>query len=374
MNPLSEYLAQLASLEVNVWREGDNLRCSGPSVAITDEIRTGLAARKPDLLRFLERAQSPIEREFDSRLAWKGADLPSDAGVIPLTPACSVELDALLERLRESSPPLETLHPDDFDLSACRAVLAKAKEQLDQGLGFAVIDRLDLSVMSSEEARSVYWLLASMLERPVPLRWDGTVMRDVSDLGKRSMRAVDTTAGMDYHTDNSFNVCPPHYVSLLCLQKAKEGGVSKLVSFPAVHNEMRRRHPGLLARLYGPYRFNRQAEHAPDAEVTLSRPIFENVEGELATRMSRFHVRTGHALSGKPLDSEGETAMEAMEAIMNEPGTGFEFWFEPGQIQVIDNRRIGHKRTEFSDWPEPERKRCLVRLWLRDSGRPRYNG
>jgi alpha-ketoglutarate-dependent taurine dioxygenase len=66
--------------------------------------------------------------------------------------------------------------------------------------------------------------------------------------------------------------------------------------------------------------------------------------------------------------------MAAMEAIMNEPGMGQEFWFEPGQIQIIDNRRIGHKRTAFSDWPEPERKRRLVRLWLRDSGRPFYNG
>jgi alpha-ketoglutarate-dependent taurine dioxygenase len=63
-----------------------------------------------------------------------------------------------------------------------------------------------------------------------------------------------------------------------------------------------------------------------------------------------------------------------MEEIMNQPGLSLDFWFEPGQIQIIDNRRIGHKRTGFSDWPEPERKRRLVRLWLRDSGRPLYNG
>ena len=199
-------------------------------------------------------------------------------------------------------------------------------------------------------------------------------MRDVTDLGKRSMRAVDTTDDMNYHTDNSYNVCPPDYVGLLCLQKAREGGVSKLVSFPSVHNEMRRSQPELLARLYGQYRFNRQGEHDPDEEATLRRPIFESIGGELAARMSRFHVRTGHALAGEPLDPQGEAAMDLMERIMNEPGFGLDLWFEPGQIQIIDNRRIGHKRTSFSDWPEPAKKRRLVRLWLRDSGRPLYNG
>ena len=50
------------------------------------------------------------------------------------------------------------------------------------------------------------------------------------------------------------------------------------------------------------------------------------------------------------------------------------FQFEPGQMQLIDNRALGHKRTAFRDWPEPERKRLLVRLWLRDRGGRAYNG
>ena len=66
--------------------------------------------------------------------------------------------------------------------------------------------------------------------------------------------------------------------------------------------------------------------------------------------------------------------MDTMERIMNEPGIGLDLSFEPGQIQILDNWRIGHKRTGFEDWPEPERKRRLVRTWLRDAGRTFYNG
>ena len=64
----------------------------------------------------------------------------------------------------------------------------------------------------------------------------------------------------------------------------------------------------------------------------------------------------------------------ASAAEVTAPGMAAQFHFEPGQIQILDNRALGHKRTGFTDWPEPERKRLLIRLWLRDSGGRAYNG
>ena len=63
-----------------------------------------------------------------------------------------------------------------------------------------------------------------------------------------------------------------------------------------------------------------------------------------------------------------------MRAHGSAPGMDASFHFEPGQIQIINKRVIGHRRMEFIDWPEADRKRLLVRLWLRDQGRPFYNG
>jgi len=217
-------------------------------------------------------------------------------------------------------------------------------------------------------------LLVSMVARPVAQKWDGSMTYDVCDLGKKSLRAVDTNDELNYHTDNAFNVCAPEYVALLCLQKAKEGGISKLVNFSTVHNEIRRRAPALLARLYRTYVFSRQTEHAPNDAPTIRHPLFENHHDELLARLSRFHVRTGQALAGEPMDADGEAALELLETVMNQPELCYKYWFEPGQIQIIDNRRIGHKRTRFTDWPEPDRRRRLMRLWLRETGRPFYNG
>ena len=59
---------------------------------------------------------------------------------------------------------------------------------------------------------------------------------------------------------------------------------------------------------------------------------------------------------------------------MEAPELGKTFDFKPGQIQILNNRRIGHRRTAFVDWPEPEKKRHLIRLWLRDHGSSSFLG
>ncbi|MDI3290194.1 TauD/TfdA family dioxygenase [Polyangium sp. 15x6] len=37
---------------------------------------------------------------------------------------------------------------------------------------------------------------------------------------------------------------------------------------------------------------------------------------------------------------------------------------KPGDVQWLKNSVVLHKRTEYEDWPEDERKRHLLRLWL----------
>src|SRR5262249_32517194 len=98
-------------------------------------------------------------------------------------------------------------------------------------------------------------------------------------------------------------------------------------------------------------------------------------DGERLTgRLSRFQGRNGHALAEIPLDAGGETALQALDEIMKTPRINREFFFERGQIQILDNRRLRHRPTDFRESPEAGRSRHLVRLWLRDWGRRFYNG
>ena len=74
------------------------------------------------------------------------------------------------------------------------------------------------------------------------------------------------------------------------------------------------------------------------------------------------------------MDNETAAALAAVQSVFDRPELHVELGFAPGQIQYVNNRATGHARTEFVDFPEPERKRHLVRLWLRDAGRRGYCG
>jgi alpha-ketoglutarate-dependent taurine dioxygenase len=314
---------------------------------------------------------------MNDRLLWRGDTLPADAGKVTLPAGVLRELEAVATSLDRDPLPLLVLRPEDFRLEEARAFMREVKTRIDEDLGFAIVDRLPVERWSLAATRAIWWLLASLVARPVAQKWDGTAIYDVTDLGRppgNGVRPDVTNYEQNFHTDDSYNNEPPHYVGLLCVRTAMEGGVSGIVSFATAHEEMRKRHPELLDRLFKPYYFDRQREHAPDDVMTTHHPMFEWHSGKLIARLSRYQVTNGHRLAGVPLDNEGTAALEAFEAILNEPGIAARFHFEPGQIQLIDNRALGHRRTGFKDWPEAERKRLLVRLWLRDTGSRAYNG
>ena len=326
----------------------------------------------------MHNVQRVLSPRFAGASAWIGSKLPADAGVLQLTRECLAEIAHLTGTLDDNPLPTLALDPHDFELPACRDLMARARAVLEDGPGFVILHRLPLQTMGRETSIKVYWLLARMVARPVAQKWTGEMIYTVADLtGKKpgnGIRPDITNAEQNFHNDNSYNVCPPDYVALLCLETAKSGGVSRVVSFETAHNLMQERHPKLLERLYRPYHFDRQREHAPGAEMTISRPVFALEGGRLKCRLSRYLIEQGHDLAGECLDELGRAALAALTTIIDDPALYKEFYFEPGQMQILDNRRLGHKRTGFEDWPEPERRRTLIRLWLRNHGRPFYSG
>ena len=314
---------------------------------------------------------------FTGPVAWDRESLKKDDGLIRLDAESRRELDSIVEVLRHNPLPTPMLVPDEFEMPACRAIMARAKKVLEDGVGFVIIDRVPLEEYSVDEARSVYWLLVQLVSRPVAQSWDGKMIYDVRDFGKppgNGVRPDVTNVEQNFHTDNSYNLCPPDYVGLLCLRPAMEGGISGVVSFYAVYNEMLKSHAGLIERLFRPYLFDRQREHAPGEPKVLSHPLFEYEGERLICRLSHRQVVNGYRIAGEELDAEGLEALETLERTMMAPQFAREFFFEPGQIQIVDNIRLGHRRTGFTDYPDENRKRHLVRLWLRARGRRFYNG
>jgi TfdA family taurine catabolism dioxygenase TauD len=323
-------------------------------------------------------SEALVSAPIEGPSAWTRRQLRAEDYRVALPPACLDEIRRLADELQRFPLPPIVLRPEEFELPHCRAAIAEVKRILERGVRFAIIDRLPLEALDAEAATAVYWLLASMVARPVAQSLDGRLIYDVRDTGRAALpgsgvRPDQTKIELKFHTDNSYNRTPPEYVVLLCMRGAKLGGHSRAISFHTLHNALLARRPELLPRLYQPFWFDRQREFHPGEDPVFSAPVFSR-KRELCARFSAHQIRGGYALRGEPVDDAGAEALAAMLDIFEDESLSADFDLEPGHVQFVDNRALGHSRTAFEDHPEPERRRHLVRLWLRDHGRRAYPG
>ena len=199
--------------------------------------------------------------------AWIRRTLDPGDYFMPLPAACLAELDAVLQEIRANPLPAIVYTADQFALPACHAFMAQVKAVLDDGVRFALVDRLPVESISKEEGKTLFWLLSSLIARPVAQKryayLHNGMIADVIDTGAKptagsGVRPDQTNVELIYHNDNAYNRVMPEYVGLLCLQTAKSGGLSRAMSFNTAHNALLERFPDRLPWLYQPLVFDRQ--------------------------------------------------------------------------------------------------------------------
>ena len=322
--------------------------------------------------------QRTLDHIVDGKKAWVRADIRRDDWFFKLPSDCLLELKAVLPELRGKLKPVESIDAGRYALTACRTVMRRVQAALDDGVRFAVVDRLPLEELSDDEAYALYWILSSLLARPVEQKLTGTMIYPVHDTGKKAgpglgVRPDQTNMDQYFHNDNSYNTTPPEYVALLCVRPAKSGGISHVISFYTVNNELLRAHRHVIPRLYQPFWFDRQKENAPGEPEVMLAPMF-SYDGRLRARLGLFQIKGGYTLQHEPLDPAAEEAIDTLRKVFADDALTFDFEMERGQMQFVNNRELCHKRTEFEDFDAPEDRRLLMRLWLRNAGSVRYPG
>jgi hypothetical protein len=317
----------------------------------------------------------PYDGAFAGRGAWKAPNFSGlQSWIYRLKPETVSELDHALEAIKEKGKTLQTLESADFPLASFRSDAAKLSEDLMRGRGFIIVKGLPRDRYSGEEASMLYWGIGSFFGRTLPQNVKGDRVYSVRDEGYNidrdygtvGVRFSKTTEGLHFHTDSAPALMgdTPDIVGLLALSVAKSGGESLLVSAQTVHNQMRAERPDYLARLYQPYHFDRRAELREGESPTLYAPVFRYTEA-LEIRYFRFYIPKGHELIGQPLTEADVAPLDYLESIMNRPELQVSFEMQAGDMQFVNNRFILHSRTKFEDHAEPERRRHLVRLWLK---------
>ena len=319
---------------------------------------------------------SILETPLTGSMAWRSETLLSNDGKVILDADSLAEIRQVAQELVSNPFPIEALKPKMFHMPACQAIMTSVREQIEDGIGFAIIDRIPLDEFQVEIAKKIYWLLMNMVGQTVAQKWDGTLVYDVTDTKVKEaagngIRSSKTNSGQAFHTDNAFNL-PPEHVALFCLQTAQEGGISGLVSLETVYNDLLENHIDCLHRLYEPFYFDRQREHGEGESLTSFKPIANYDDRTVEFNFSPRLVQQGYKVEGLEMDAAAKKAVRTLIEVSEKTNYCKSFEFEIGQIQIVNNRRLGHRRTAYTDHPDAPRH--LIRLWLRNQGKPFYAG
>jgi Taurine catabolism dioxygenase TauD, TfdA family len=303
---------------------------------------------------------------------WVGRDLQQRSDWIRTFSAAELaELDAAVRHFRSTGLPLADISPASFPLPALGAALRGLLDEMLEGRGFVMLRGFPVERYTREEQAIGYLGLGSWFGRSRSQNAKGHLLGHVKDLGldvaDPRVRYYQTSRKLEYHTD-SIDI-----VGLLCLKTAKSGGESYLASSMTVYNEIRARRPDLLPALFELFPTDRRGEIPERMKPWFDMPIYHWHAGRLSCIYVRQYIESAQKLfpEARRLTRAQVEAMDLMDELLNDPQIHLSMAFLPGDLQFLHNHQVLHSRNDFENWPEPERHRHLLRLWLAPPhGRP----
>jgi hypothetical protein len=290
-----------------------------------------------------------------------------DRWLVHLTANDVAELEEAAASFLAGTKEIGEMTKEKFHLPRFGAHLARLKDALVNGIGFEVIRGLPVATYSQEFAAAVFCGVGAHLGSTRSQNAMGHILGHVRDIGadakNPNTRIYQTAERQTFHTDSS------DVVGLLCIRGAMEGGQSLLVSTTSIYNEMLRQRPDLAALLFDPIATDRRGEVPEGQKPYLEIPPLSWHEGFLTGFYQRQYIdsaqRFPDALRLTPAYVE---ALDLFDTLANDKRLHFAMQLRPGDMQFVYNHALLHDRTGFRDWPEANRKRHMLRLWLSVAG------
>jgi len=316
--------------------------------------------------KILESEMQAAESWITNASSWSGKELEGRDDW--LYESTSTETDHLVDmarllsqRLGDDTSQLMGLGAADFDLGPFGDRLNEIMVQVRDDTGVALYRGLPMDDLSLMEAAIIYWSMGVTLGLPMSNNPEGDMIGHVLDAGKDfndpKHRGYQTNVTMDYHCDQT------DVVTLLCINTAKSGGLSKMASSIEIYKEILRRRPDVAEVLCQPYCWTKHAEKDSDEANYYESPVFNFKEGVMSTSFGPQHMIKGHNLPEVPDMTPAQMkAIDFMSNLAEELHA--EMQLERGDIQFANNYTVLHTRNEFEDWPDKVRRRTLWRLWL----------
>ena len=259
------------------------------------------------------------------------------------------------------------IQAQDFPLLHFHKHLDQLRNKLINGNGVEVLRGLPVAKYSQEFAATIFCGIGAHLGSARSQNSQGHILGHVRDIGADAKdpntRIYQTSERQTFHTDSA------DVVGLLCIREAQEGGKSLLVSAVSIFNKMLELRPDLVELLFDPIATDRRGEIPEGAKPYMEIPPLNWHEGHLTVFYQRQYIDSAQRFDGvlKLTDKHIE-ALDMFDELANDPELNFGMQLQPGDMQFVYNHSQLHDRTGFVDWPEPENRRHLFRLWLSIKG------
>src|SRR5271169_319164 len=235
---------------------------------------------------------APARPRVRGPAAWIGADMRNRRAewTYRLSSAEIAEIEAAVKAVQARGLDIVDIRREDFPLPTLGPVLDRLRAEVLEGRGFALLRGMPVEDRPIAESATAYWGVGTHFGSARSQNAQGHLLGHVYDLGKGlsatnpNLRSYATAERQNFHIDRC------DVVGLLCLRRAKSGGLSTIVSSMSVHNIMAERRPDLLDRLYQPFPVDRRGEVPEGKAPFYEAPVFNEHAGYLSVLYSRLHI------------------------------------------------------------------------------------
>ncbi len=303
---------------------------------------------------------------FKGPAAWKGCDIQDSTDIHSDISANEAEEIMLAVQYTIShNLGIADITQANFPLPTMGRKLREIYDEVVHGRGIKVLHGMpvDESLYSRDEVIRAYIGVGSWLGLPVSQNHKGHIVGHVKDIGadasNKQTRVYTTSVKQPYHTDSA------DIVGLLCLKPCKSGGVFSVTSIYAIYNEMLRTRPDLVEVLEKPFIIDRKGEIPEGKHAIFEMAIFHRHDGRLLSMHDRTFIDAAQERDEvAPLTDLQVEALDMFDEIAARDDFYIDLTWQPGDMGFVHNHQCVHARTDYEDYPELERRRHLVRLWL----------
>ena len=272
-------------------------------------------------------------------------------------------LDTALNEVKSKDLAVEEVTANDFPLGVLEKAVAGWIQEIDYGKGLVFLQGIPIARYTKDDCARIFWGIGAHMGEAQSQSLAGDRLGHVVNLGGDNprYRAYQNSTELALHTDAT------DIVGMMCLVPAREGGLSGYAGAAAIYNELLDHHPDVLPILCEGFHYHLFGEHAPgESPVTEEKtPVFSEKDGCLSISYLRSYIEMAFAHMGKEKTAAESEALDTLDQVAHGPKCFRQFMLSPGDMLFFSNYTVLHNRTAFVDDDDLDKRRHLLRLWLR---------